>query len=66
MVWAVLYSPDPPFRLEAIVLSLGPVKTCQLTTTLHYNILYGNWCKLIKTLDQMGSFHILLDEMGLD
>ena len=45
---------------------LGPVKTCQLTRTLTYNILYGDRCKLINALAQMGPFHILLDEMGLD
>ena len=37
-----------------------------LTRTLTYLILYGNWCKLISALDQMGPFHILLDEMALD
>ena len=52
---------NPPF-----LYNLGPVKTCQLTRTLTYNILYGNWWKLINALDQMGPFHILLDEMGLD
>ena len=48
----------------AFLYNPGPVKTCQLTTTLHYNILYGNWCKLIKALDQMGPFHIGIRRSG--
>ena len=52
---------NPPFFCN-----LGPVKTCQLARTLTTNYPVWYWCKLINALDQMGPFHILLDEMGLD
>ena len=49
--------------------NLGPAKTCQLARTwtykLYTNILFCSRCKLINASDQMGPFHILLEEMGL-